>query len=371
MDAVKQERGIGWDNFQAPPSEICLHCCCQGDVYQRFALTPDGETQTFTFNSSPESIGQGGSWTIPNSGSKQYISFYATDTTDPETYVTLTETLPDTTWTLTSASCELQNGTATGTWNPQDTEISNIIIEQGLETTCTFTNTQSASLTIVKRIINDNGGSAVVGDFDIDTNATTATEESFNSAVADGANTLKYSTNKITGLSAGTYSLTEIDLGGYNEGEWSCTGTGGSNVVSTYSAGSVDLANGADVTCTITNNDNKNDPTGSTTMKWVLKDAASYGIRAGAPNASSATIEFKLYSDASCTSQVGSSIKPTVTLENAGTTASADTGSGIPVSATGTYYWTTEYSGDDYNNSATTGCGSEVTTIGETNNTID
>ena len=120
--------------------------------------------------------------------------------------------------------------------------------------TCTITNNDDpAALTVVKRIVNDDGGTAVVGDFDINTDATVAAEETFGAGVADGANTLKYSTAKITGLSAGSYSLTEIDLAGYTEGSWSCTG--GTGLVNTYNAGSITLANGADVTCTITNND--------------------------------------------------------------------------------------------------------------------
>ena len=98
-------------------------------------------------------------------------------------------------------------------------------------------------------------------------------------------------------------------------------------------------------------------------MTWVVKDSASYGIRAGAGNAASATITFKLYNAAGCAdaAQFGSSDQKAVSLTNAGATAGANaTGYTVPV---GTYYWRTFYSGDAYNNAASTSCTLEVTTI--------
>jgi hypothetical protein len=49
-------------------------------------------------------------------------------------------------------------------------------------------------------------------------------------------------------------------------------------------------------------------------------------------------------------------------LTGAGTSASADTVAGQDVGV-GTYYWQSFYSGDGNNNSASTDCGTEVTTI--------
>ena len=118
------------------------------------------------------------------------------------------------------------------------------------------------------------------------------------------------------------------------------------------------------MTCEITNDDNKNAPAGSTTMRWVLHDSASYVIRTGASDASSATITFRLYSDASCATEVilGGEERP-VTLNEAGTEASASTVTGYPTTTTGTWYWRTFYSGDAFNNAASTACDLEITTI--------
>jgi hypothetical protein len=105
-------------------------------------------------------------------------------------------------------------------------------------------------LHIVKRVINDNGGTATYANFNITSDAGTLV---FGSGVADGTNTLKYTADPLQ-VMAGTYSLVEADVAGYAEGTWSCIGQDGA-VVSTFNAGSVVLADGEDVTCTITNND--------------------------------------------------------------------------------------------------------------------
>ena len=74
-----------------------------------------------------------------------------------------------------------------------------------------------------------------------------------------------------------------------------------------------------------------------------------------------ADVIFRLYSDAGCSTEVGSE-----TVDLSGT--SAATTDGVDVTDAGTYYWTAEYTGDQYNNGFTTPCGSEVTTVGATYN---
>ncbi|WP_461519376.1 prealbumin-like fold domain-containing protein [Porticoccus sp.] len=194
------------------------------------------------------------------------------DGADTLKYTSNTLTLTEDTYSLTESDVP---GYSEGTWScdggtglVNTFSAGSITLANGDDVTCTITNDDDpAALTIVKRIVNDNGGTAVVGDFDIDTDATGAGEESFNAGVADGANTLKYSTNKITDLSAGSYSLAEIDFAGYTEGTWSCDG--GTGLVNTYNGGSITLANGDDVTCTITNDD---DPTALTIVKRIIND---------------------------------------------------------------------------------------------------
>jgi len=103
----------------------------------------------------------------------------------------------------------------------------------------------AGSLQLVKRVVNDNGGTKTVADFGV---GTTAGSLTFDAGVADGTSTIKYTSNALT-VSAGSYSLTETDLAGYSEGSWSCTG--GTANPTTFSAGSVAVANGATVVCTL------------------------------------------------------------------------------------------------------------------------
>ena len=91
-----------------------------------------------------------------------------------------------------------------------------VVIANGENVTCIITNDdQAASLTIVKRIVNDNGGTKVVGDFGITTSAGGLT---FGTGAADGANTLKYTATTLTGLTAGSKTLHENTVTGYTEG---------------------------------------------------------------------------------------------------------------------------------------------------------
>jgi len=108
----------------------------------------------------------------------------------------------------------------------------------------------SQSLTIVKEVINDNSGTSVVTDFGIATNA--GSPISF-VASSTSNNITTYTSDPIT-VSPGTYSLSENDLTDYNEGSWVCTGAAGA-VVDTFNAGSVVIADGETVICTIVNDD--------------------------------------------------------------------------------------------------------------------
>ncbi|HYT69950.1 MAG TPA: SpaA isopeptide-forming pilin-related protein, partial [Gemmatimonadales bacterium] len=71
--------------------------------------------------------------------------------------------------------------------------------------------------------------------------------------VADGANTLKYTSNTLS-VSAGTPTLVESAVAGYTAGTWSCTGVAGA-VNGTFNDGWVVVANGEAANCTITNDD--------------------------------------------------------------------------------------------------------------------
>ena len=110
-------------------------------------------------------------------------------------------------------------------------------IALGQTKTCTVTNDDNApKLTLVKHVVNDNGGTAVAAMW----NLAAAGPTGFDGAgpsVSSGA-----------GFDAGSYDLSESGPAGYDASAWVC------------SAGQVDgdtvsVGLGDDVTCTITNDD--------------------------------------------------------------------------------------------------------------------
>jgi hypothetical protein len=226
-----------------------------------------------------------------------------------------------------------------------------ITLAQGANVSCTITNRDIApTLALNKTVSNTHGGTAGEDDFVLSATPTTG------SVITDAGGDVPAT----AGVSNVVYTLSETSLTGYTGGTWVCTGTGVHQDAN--DATKVTLDEGAVASCAITNSDSKNNPSGNTTMAWTVQDSASYTIRAGASDASSATITFKLFSDSGCSNQVGSDETIGVTLTGAGTSASADTVAGQDVGV-GTYYWQSFYSGDGNNNSASTDCGTEVTTI--------
>lgn len=107
-----------------------------------------------------------------------------------------------------------------------------VSLEYGDETVCTITNDDIApQLTVIKHVVNDDGGAAVAGDFTMNVSGTDVSNSSF---PGDENGTT------VT-LDAGSYSVTENDLSGYSD---------------SYSAdcsGTIDI--GQTKTCTITNDD--------------------------------------------------------------------------------------------------------------------
>ncbi|GIU95305.1 MAG: hypothetical protein KatS3mg012_1762 [Gaiellaceae bacterium] len=132
---------------------------------------------------------------------------------------------------------------------------SNLVIPNGGSATCTITNDDRPATLIVKKVVvNDNGGTKVASDFSFQVNGGAA--QAFE---ADGENELA--------VSAGTYSVTEVAVDGYETSYDNC-----SNLV---------IPNGGSATCTITNDDQaahltlvkvvKNDNGGTATAEeWTL-----------------------------------------------------------------------------------------------------
>ncbi|MCK5923965.1 MAG: DUF11 domain-containing protein, partial [Methylococcales bacterium] len=134
--------------------------------------------------------------------------------------------------------------------------------------TCTISNDDDvASLLIIKDVVNDNGGDAVLGDFGITTSAGAL---AFDAGTVAGATTT-YTATALTVDSNTAFDLAEVDFAGYTEGDWTCSnGDGG-----TFDTGSVTLNEGETVTCTIVNDD---DTASLTIVKEVLNDNGGTGV---------------------------------------------------------------------------------------------
>ena len=142
------------------------------------------------------------------------------------------------TWSCTGAS-------ATGT----AFNAGSVTVPNGGAVVCTITNNdQAGTLQIVKKVTNDNGGTKTVGDFGLASSAGTLV---FDAGTLVGS-TKTYTAAALT-VNAGSYTFDEINVDGYTEGTWSCTGASATGTA--FNAGSVTVPNGGAVVCTITNND--------------------------------------------------------------------------------------------------------------------
>ena len=106
----------------------------------------------------------------------------------------------------------------------------------------------NAEIVIIKRVIEDNGGSSLISDFNITTSAGAL---SFDAGSTSGDVTTY--TSATLYVAPGTYSLIEGDVPGYTPGDWLCTaGVVGADV---YNAGEITLTAGEATECTIINDD--------------------------------------------------------------------------------------------------------------------
>ncbi len=116
-------------------------------------------------------------------------------------------------------------------------------LKQGSKVTCEITNDDIApTLTLVKTVVNDNGGDKVIDDFNISIDGI---------EVASGAS-VPVTANAVINIS-------ELDLVQYAEGVWACTDANNLTTVlptaGTATSTDLTLLPGSDVTCEITNND--------------------------------------------------------------------------------------------------------------------
>src|SRR5258706_3294542 len=201
-------------------------------------------------------------------------------------------------------------------------------------------------LIVIKHVV---GGPNIASDFQITVTATNPSPATFPGAEAPGTTVT---------LGVGSYSVEEQNLTGYTESK------------SADCSGSIDA--GQTKTCTITNTFKattslSTTPNPSTaTVGDTLKDSATLS---GGFNPTG-SITFTLYSDAACTKLTYTDV---VTVNGNGTynTDSAGTPSGGNVSnAAGTWSWTADYSGDQFNSASSSKCGDEPVTVNKANTTI-
>ncbi|MBI4897907.1 MAG: DUF11 domain-containing protein [Actinobacteria bacterium] len=141
------------------------------------------------------------------------------------------ESMPDT-WLLDGATCSNESGTREGDG------LIELDVDADQTVTCTFVNQRKpSSLTVIKHVVNDNSGSSSAADFSLHV-------LSGDSDVI-GSPQPGDETGTVYVLAPGDYSVGEDAMDGYSSGySGDCA-----------SDGSVTLAAGQDLTCTITNDD--------------------------------------------------------------------------------------------------------------------
>src|ERR1019366_5129920 len=192
---------------------------------------------------------------------------------------------------------------------------------------CSITNTsQLAHLTLTKTVDNTNGGSKAISDFPLTATGSTTITGVFTAATVTNA-----------AVKAGSYTLSETTVSGYNASAWICTGGSLSGAVVTLNPGdtaicsitntsqlarltlskTVDITNGGNKTIT----DFPLTGTGPTIITGVSATAAvtNAAVKAGSYSLSETTVNGYSASAWSCT---GGSLSGAVLTLNPSDTAS-------------------------------------------------
>ncbi|HEX6701899.1 MAG TPA: hypothetical protein VF101_14325, partial [Gaiellaceae bacterium] len=139
---------------------------------------------------------------------------------------------PGTTVAINAGSYSVTEGAHTGYADSYSSDCTGTL-HVGDEKTCTVTNNDiQPKLVVIKKVVNDNGGTKTSGDFTLNVSGTNASPASFPGADSPGTT---------VALDAGSYSVTEGAHGGYTTSSSAdCSGS---------------IAVGETKTCTITNDD--------------------------------------------------------------------------------------------------------------------
>ena len=157
----------------------------------------------------------------------------------PGTTVTISETLPGglPAWSLDGIECRAMDGAGSVVGIVSNNQVT-VKTLQADKIVCLFTNVQEGQITVVKKVINDDGGTAVISDFPLFING--------------GSGDVSVTSSVANNVPAGTYTASEVSQPGYTESGPVCKDDDTTVVV----AHPVNLAEGQSVTCTITNDDN-------------------------------------------------------------------------------------------------------------------
>ena len=240
------------DNFpgaESPGTDVTL----DAGAYNVTESGPAGYSATFSADCTGTiAFGQTKTCTVTNNDQTAHLKLVKTVTNDNGgTAVTTAFTLSATGPTPLSGAGGAESDVSVGTYTLSETSVagytggswscvggtqsgSSVTLALGQSATCTINNNdQTAHLTLVKTVTNDNGGTAVTTDFTLSAAGPTP---------ISGAGGVSGSVN------AGTYTLSETSVAGYTGGSWSCVG-------GSQTAASIVLALGESATCTINNND--------------------------------------------------------------------------------------------------------------------
>ena len=163
------------------------------------------------------------------------------DNVTPGQSYTVSEPTQPNGWSLSNISCSSDNRNSTTSTNLSNQTATISDLGAGDTVTCTFTDTLLPTLTVIKDVNNNYGGTAVASDFEIHVLDSTSTDVT-NSPQPGSKTGTTYT------LDPGTYTVSEDDPTplGYSQTSISCDN---------QNTSSVTLVAGQNSTCTITNSD--------------------------------------------------------------------------------------------------------------------
>src|SRR5512133_1309739 len=193
---------------------------------------PSGST-SFPFTASPSPLSN---FSLTDDGTNANTKAFS-NITNFQTY-TVGETPIPTGWALTNIVCSVTSLNGGSSTTNVGTATTTIDLREGENRTCTYTDVlQKVTLTVIKHVINDNGGTKTAADFTMGVTGGNPSPASFGGAESPGTSV---SIDANTG-----YTVSEGAVAGYTQ-----------TSASAGCSSATGIAPGGSATCTITNDDN-------------------------------------------------------------------------------------------------------------------